>query len=413
MDEQKKDTGLEDVVSVAEYAYETVPLYTELAEKYHIDKIDFFNLPIVSKETYMESEAPYFSLQCIEKYLTGELIHGKTSGSTGKVTDYYWDPDDEKMSLMELWYYRKKYYDINPDDKLCYFFPIFAEGKDYIRTERFLGLSKSFLYNARLEEAYKQMLEYKPKWLILQPSVAWLLCQAIKSSGLPVLDSVEYIEFTGEYLENNIRKMAEEVFHCKTANQYGIREANSIAYECPFGHMHVMRKNAYVEILNPVDRVGDICITSLKNKAMPYIRYNTGDKGKLWKCDCPCGNKNEILDVCNGRSNDWVRKTNGELLHPYSLLQVMNEINMVMQDCVIQYQLIQQKTDYFMFRLVVKEGTNCGELEKNLCGLTAERLQQGFQVEFRYYEQLLPDEETGKIAAFRCEIEEEGVYELY
>lgn len=397
-----------EVEEMVQYAYSKVPLYTSLARKHNLTDLDFFQLPYVSKDVYMESKELSVSVDYLPQMMKGQLFYGKTSGSTGKITEYYWDRKDENKSLMELWYYRRKYYNITPADKLCYFFPISSEATECIEDKHILGISKSFLYNGRIVDAYLHMLEYQPKWLILQPSVAWMLCQAINNKKLEYLPSVDYIEFTGEYLEDSIRQLVEEVFRCKTANQYGIREVNSIAYECPERCMHVMNKNAYIEVLADDGEVGNIVVTSLKNRVMPYIRYDTGDKGRWVDKKCKCGNHNPILEVCNGRDNDWIRKINGELLHPYALLEIINEINCKMNGAIIQYQLIQKELDYFQYRFVVREDADTESLEKELCLMTAERLQQEFNLEIRYYRQLIPDIKTGKIAAFCSEINKEN-----
>lgn len=92
-------------------------------------------------------------------------MQGRTSGSTGKYTKFYWDPGEERNSLFELWYYRKKYYDITPKDKMVYFFPIVKEdsGQDVIKTESILGVSKAYLYNNKLIQAYCLIKEFQPK----------------------------------------------------------------------------------------------------------------------------------------------------------------------------------------------------------------------------------------------------------
>lgn len=162
--------NIEDVLDVVEYAYLRVPLYMELAEKYHLDCRNFNSLPIVGKDYYIKADAPYLSCDYVPSLLQGQLLQGRTSGSTGKYTDFYWDPGEERSSLLELWYYRKKYYDITPKDKMVYFFPIVKEdsGQEVIETESVLGLSKAFLYNHRLMQAYRLIQEYQPKWMILQ-----------------------------------------------------------------------------------------------------------------------------------------------------------------------------------------------------------------------------------------------------
>lgn len=397
-DEDKKVP--ETALQMSEYAYNAVPLYMELRDALKMEECDFDDLPIVGKNTYMQSEIPYLSTYYVRDFLDGKLDVGKTSGSTGKVSTYYWHPDDEKKSLIELWFYRKKYYDILPTDDLVIFFPIEIEGGLIKKVPHVLGLSKQYLYNGNLQEAYEKIMEFRPKWMILQPSVFWLLFQLIKKNNLPVIDSVQYIEFTGEYLEEGIRKLAEDLFDCKTANQYGMREVNSMAYECPARNMHIMQNNVYVEILNDEDGVGDICITSLQNKAMPYIRFVTGDKGELLDKKCSCGNCSPILKVYRGRDNDWIYMKNGMKLHPYSLLQIINEVNFRTNYSILQYQLVQEKLDYFRFRMVIKDAADKEQIEHLICDLAAKHLQENFHIHFQYYEQIIPDLETGKIAAF-------------
>lgn len=376
----------------------------ELRDGLKEEECEFHELPIVGKDTYMQSKTPYLSTCYVSECINGKLEVGKTSGSTGKVSTYYWHPDEDKISLMELWLYRKKYYNILPTDRMVLFFPIVVEGELAEETPRILSLSKEYLYNGNLEETYEKIMDFQPKWMILQPSVFWMLYQLIQKRKLPIVDSVQYIEFTGEYLEEGVRKLAEDLFGCKTANQYGMRKVNSMAYECPEGNMHVMQNNVYVEILNEEDGVGDICITSLQNKAMPYIRYVTGDKGRLVKKRCSCGNCSPILKVFRGRDNDWVRMLNGTKLHPYSLLQIMNEVNFRLHYSIIQYQLIQEKIDYFTFRLVITETADRKEIEKLICNLAAKHLQEEFQIHFQYFDQIIPDIKIGKIAAFLSEV---------
>lgn len=373
----------------------------ELAEKYQLQVADFFSLPIVGKDFYVKSEVPYLSCDYVPDMLRGNLIQGRTSGSTGKYTDFYWAPGDERRSLFELWFYRKKYYGISPEDKMVYFFPIVQEEREILETEFVLGLSKAFLYNQRLMEAYHLIRKYKPKWMILQPSVAWLLCDLAKKQNLERLSSVEYIEFTGEYLDDKIRRETEAFFRCRTANQYGLREVNSIAYECPCGQMHVMRSNAYVEIIHKDgDEIGDICITSLKNYAMPYIRYNTGDKGGLKKVRCPCGNPYPVLEIHKGRDNDWIRIRPDGKMHPFMLIQLISEANMLTGNQIVQYQIIQKDFDFFVIHIVADQEYHYKKTEELIQEMIQERMGRETQLEFHYFETLLPDMITGKIAVF-------------
>ena len=86
--------------------------------------------------------------------------------------------------------------------------------------------------------------------------------------------------------------------------------------------MHVIENNVIVEVLKdgkPVlNEEGDIYITSLKNYAMPFIRYETGDRGILkTEHNCKCGNKSPVLVILSGRSSDFITLENGEKLNSY------------------------------------------------------------------------------------------------
>ena len=75
-----------------------------------------------------------------------------------------------------------------------------------------------------------------------------LLCHLAEKYG--IWNNLRYIEFTGEYLELPLRHRVEAVFGCRTANQYGTKEVNSIAYKCPEGNLHVMSDNVLNEYVN-------------------------------------------------------------------------------------------------------------------------------------------------------------------
>lgn len=119
----------------------------------------------------------------------------------------------------------------------------------------------------KIEMTYFEILDYNPVWMILQPSIAVILCQiAEKNNSTP--SNLKYIELTGEELSDAARKKIQSVFRCYIANQYGCKEVNSIAFECPEGNMHCMSSNVYVEV---TDTDNLIYVTSLNNHIMPFI----------------------------------------------------------------------------------------------------------------------------------------------
>lgn len=86
-------------------------------------------------------------------------------------------------------------------------------------------------------------------------------------------------------------------------NKYGTNELGSMAVACDRGvGMHLFEDLYLVEILRggkpvPPGETGKIVVTDLVNQAMPLIRYEVGDVGRLHTTHCPCGRQTNRLEV--------------------------------------------------------------------------------------------------------------------
>jgi len=405
---------LEEIVK---YAYDKVPFYVKLLEELNLniegnnfDEI-WDKVPVIDKNMMLDcNSGSNMSAEYVYLSMTGKLIQISTSGSTGKCMDIFWDEKDIRKSLLPLWIYRKRYHNINPDDKRCYFYTMRKVGYDEIEMETVssgMGFSKCSLDKEKMKQIYLKMLEYQPKWLWLQPSLASLLVQCIKENNLPKIDSLKYIEMTGEMLFEETKKEIKEVFGCDISNQYGCCEANSIAYECCKGHLHCVNSNVYVEIMEDGKKVedgveGDVVITCLHNHAMPMIRYNIGDRAILYPSSkCSCGSKNPVLELTTGRSNDFVLNEDGSRVNTYIFVRAIENVNRVMEYIIKQFQIVQEDYNRFTVKLVLDEETDEGSIEE----LFVENLVQPSLADaifnFEYYDRLFPDDKNGKLLYFR------------
>ncbi len=240
-------------------------------------------------------------------------------------------------------------------------------------------------------EIYKKMKEFKPVWLIIQPSIANLMYECLTSNNLPLITSISYVELTGEILDTTVRQKMKKLFDCHVANQYGANEVNSIAYECPCGNMHIMENNVYVEIIKDrrcvLNEMGEICITSLTNSAMPLIRYLIGDIGKLKRFHCECGNKAPILEHIYGRNSQWIINESNNKITPYIIVGVFNHINRVFNEVIIQYQVIQNSYTSFLIKLFLEDtDIPYNFIEYEIKRKLKEELNFTFNLEFKYYD---------------------------
>ena len=110
---------------------------------------------------------------------------------------------------------------------------------------------------------------------------------------------------------------------CAVYHHWGMTETGlGGAVDCAEGSgMHLREADLYVEIVDPgTGRAapdghwGEITVTTLTRRAMPLIRYRTGDRGRLVPGTCGCGSPLRRLDVVPGRLGEGVFLPTGETL---------------------------------------------------------------------------------------------------
>ena len=274
--------------------------------------------------------------------------------------------------------------------------------------------SKIGLNKARIKNIYLKMLSFEPKYMLLQPSIAEMLLDVIKSEGLPPINTLKYVEMSGEMLSGYLRKSIEDFFECKVANQYGSYEFNSIAYECPYGNMHIFSQNVYVEIEdknnmhdnNVVSKneEGPLIVTSLTNKRNPFVRYRIGDVGRINReLKCKCGNCNEVLELTVGRNYNYILCEDGSEINAYIFVRAVENINLLLDDIVRQFQVIQKDINKFEVRLYLDGGENKESVKQIFEENILEDRLKNASFEYSFEKEYLVEEFGDKLMYFRRE----------
>jgi phenylacetate-CoA ligase len=79
--------------------------------------------------------------------------------------------------------------------------------------------------------------------------------------------------------------------------------------------------------------------TSLVNRAMPLIRYLTGDRGALLPGTCACGRPTPLLGMVTGRAADVLVLRGGQRISPYALTCALERIGGVLRYQVSQLRV--------------------------------------------------------------------------
>ncbi|SJZ66673.1 DVU_1553 family AMP-dependent CoA ligase [Consotaella salsifontis] len=103
---------------------------------------------------------------------------------------------------------------------------------------------------------------------------------------------------------------------CELHAHWGMTEIGfGGAVDCHFHQgMHLRETDLLAEVVDPVSgavlppgREGEIVITTLRPRALPLVRYRTGDLGRLVDGRCPCGSTLQRLVLTGGRIGGEVK----------------------------------------------------------------------------------------------------------
>jgi phenylacetate-CoA ligase len=171
---------------------------------------------------------------------------------------------------------------------------------------------------------------------------------------------------TSEMLFEDDKILLEKQFGVPVVNEYGASELDLIAFQNPEGEWQVNSETLFVEILDenntvlPYGKEGRIVITSLFNKAHPFIRYDIGDIGIL---DEKSTSKKPILQKLIGRTNDIAVLPSGKKSPGLTFYYVTKSI--IEDDGNVKEFIIKQtKIDTFDIEYVSETELNLEQINK-------------------------------------------------
>lgn len=171
---------------------------------------------------------------------------------------------------------------------------------------------------------------------------------------------------TSEMLFDDDKILMEKQFGVPVINEYGASELDLIAFQNSNGEWQVNSETLFVEILDtnnnvlPYGKEGRVVITSLFNKAHPFIRYEIGDIGILDEKSTP---KKPILKKLIGRTNDVAILPSGKKSPGLTFYYVTKSI--IEDDGNVKEFVIKQtKIDTFEVEYVSKTELNLEQIQK-------------------------------------------------
>ena len=151
-----------------------------------------------------------------------------------------------------------------------------------------------------------------------------------------------------------IRSQIEEGFGAPIRDTYICQETGIAAWECPdSGLYHTVDDSLIIEVLKDgkpcrPGEEGEVVVTNLICRSMPFIRYRMEDLVTLSSSDCPCGRRTLSFDRILGKLQDYFWLPGEREFNPWDL----SGLWMGRASWILQYELVQEKPDAIVMRLI-------------------------------------------------------------
>ena len=368
-----------------------VPYYRELFESLGFEPADLEAVTDIQRLPLTGKADIRANMNRLKADNAGPLEKFSTGGSTGEPLIFYRSKERVSHDVAAKWRVTRWWdVDIGDPEIVVWGSPIELGSQDRVRLLRDKLLRTKLLSafemsTANLLQFTQQIRQFKPRMLFGYPSSLALMAEYVTNNGYKVDDlGIKVVFVTSERLYDYQREAIEAAFGAPVANGYGGRDAGFIAHQCPEGGMHITAEDILVEIVSeagdvlPRGEKGEIVVTHMSTGEFPFVRYRTGDVGRLSDESCPCGRSLPLLAEIEGRSTDFVRAADGTVLHGLALIYVLREISQIEE-----FKIVQETLSNITVQLVTTTG-DTDLLESTVIEQIRRRLGDALVVKFDY-----------------------------
>ncbi|HLN23257.1 MAG TPA: phenylacetate--CoA ligase family protein [Patescibacteria group bacterium] len=287
----RRKRRLQRLAEVAGRAEMQVPYYRNLFRSLG------FNPGRLAKDDRWLSELPLLTKDIVaeqgwrmlaEGARDGILHERKTGGSTGAAIPFFYSADalDWSAAAHFLAYEWTGKHRHHSEVHLSSLFPETFPWRDRLKEWcKCMAMNRTNVVTSAfspdsLEEAWSAIRRARPALLQGHPSTLYALALHLRATGRTGGGAIGRFQSTGEVLDPRKRQTIEQVIGCPVFDFYGNAEIGVIAQQT------APQAGAGLKVLDSmvwpeISENGEIVVTSLRNDAMPLLRYVTGDLATL------------------------------------------------------------------------------------------------------------------------------------
>jgi len=371
----------------------------------NVDVSDWNTIPVMTKRDLQQPLTERLS----DSFTTKNVYVNKTSGSSGDPFIFAKDKFCHAMTWAII-QDRFSWFNLSFNtSKQARFYGIPLDKKGYYK-ERFKDvLSKRFRFSVfdLSDSAFKKHLDTFQStefdYINGYTSPIVQFAKFLERENIilkSVCPTLKVCMVTSEMLFEADKKLMEIQFGVPIINEYGASELDLIAFENPNNKWLVNSETLFVEILDnnnkqvALGEKGRIVITSLYNKAHPFIRYDIGDIGILSK---ESAIQKPILKKLIGRTNDTAILPSGKkaagLTFYYITKSIIEDGGNVKEFIIEQSTKQKFKISYVSRKELSENKTNTIKTEMG------NYLEKGLDIQFERLSQLQRSK-SGKLKQF-------------
>lgn len=342
-------------------AYARVLFYKKLWDEHgvHPEDIgtlaDICKLPITSKQ--MLKQYPQEEMM-IKSFPAGDYKWVTTSGSTGEPFCFPVSKSDEFSRDHVFYVYRFLMW---RGTKLDYLMKNLRVARISLARildaqeprDRYLLISRE-LFRDSPPKMLRRLKEFNPDIITGRPTTLFELARIVERSGVRERPRFRYLLSHGEMLYPEVRRFIEGVTGGEVYDTYGLEEVGAIGVECAeHNGLHLNEESLVVEIVDNggeallPGNIGRVIVTRFRfNDVMPFIRYDTGDRGMIMEEPCPCGIQARRIKVF-GREGIYIA-LGAKNYHLREFEKIFEKLTL----SIFRYQIVKTGRDLLEVRII-------------------------------------------------------------
>jgi len=278
-------------------------------------------LPFTSEE---ELRRHGRKMLCVSQDEVARIITMHSSGTTGEPKRLFFSGDDLEQTLDFFQHGMRSL--VEPGEKVLILLP----GKSPDSTGDLLARAlarmdvDSHVHGlvADPEQAAKEIFGDRYQAIVGFPVQILALARCAAALELDT-GPIQSVLLCSDYIPQAACTALEAMWRCRVFSHYGTVETGlGGGVECEARNgCHLRESDLLFEVvcprtgtIRPPGEFGEIVFSTLNRRAMPLIRYRTGDHGRLLPGPCACGSTIRRLDRVRGRINQERQLKNGHRL---------------------------------------------------------------------------------------------------